>query len=116
MKKRFLLFLLVPMFLSGCTKPAVVPEEDTDTYNTQTVEHPRKMGDIGGFNLTGPANGYSAKGGFIFTWEQANNADFYQLEIANTETFINNEDVTYVKEGNISTNQYYLNLNLSYDL
>ena len=113
MKKRFLLFLLVPMLLSGCTKPAVVPEEDTDTYNTQTVEHPRKMGDIGSFNLTGPANGYSAKGGFIFTWEQANNADFYQLEIASTINFVSNdEDEVYVKESNLFANRFELKYSL----
>ena len=75
MKKRFLTLLLIPFLLGGCDKAA------TDTYQgeTHSVEHARKVGDIGSFNLTAPENGFTTNHGFTFTWEEASNSDYYQF-------------------------------------
>ena len=110
MKKRLLSLLLIPFFLlTGCN------EKENTSYDSRPIEVARRTGEIGSFNLLTPEDGFTTKTGFTFTWEEASNCDLYQLEIANTPTFINNEDVTYVKEGNISTNQYYLNFPLEKD-
>ena len=55
MKKRFLLFFLFPLLLSGCSQKVV-------------IDHPQKTGEIGEFALTSPANGFSTGEGFTFEW------------------------------------------------
>ena len=110
MKKRFLSLLLIPMLISGCSANS---EEDNQNYETRNISHTLKVGEIGSFDLTGPANGFTTDKGFLFTWSEANNADYYALEIASTINFISDdEDEVYVRETNISNNQYDLNFTL----
>ena len=100
------------MLLSGCAKQQVEPEPE-ETFNTQTVEHPRKSGTIGAFSLLTPANGYSAGSNFHFTWEEASNSDYYQIEFSSTLNFItNDEEEVYVKESNLANALYDLNYSL----
>ena len=100
MKKRFLLLaLLFPLMLSGCG--AETPA------NHENIDHTRRTGEIGAFSLTSPANGFSTGEGFTFEWEEASNADYYQLELASTMNFISDdEDEVYVRESNISINKF----------
>lgn len=104
MKKGLLALLALPLLLAGCNNaaPAV------------TIDTGRLSGDISAFNLTGPANDFVATGGFTFTWEAANNAEQYSIEIAETENFYNDKlnSKVYVKENNISQNNYDLNYSL----
>ena len=106
MKKRFLSLLLLPLLLIGCQK------QDNTKYENHPIEVTRKSGEIGDFNLLSPENGFSTNKGFTFTWEEASNADYYQLEIANTMTFINDPDEVYVRESNIYTTKYDMNFTL----
>ena len=99
MKKRFLLFLLLPLILSGC--------------NNVKVDHTRKTGEIGDFAIIAPENGFSDSDGIVFEWEEASNSDFYQLELASTINFItDDEDEVYVRESNLYSNKF----NLTYAL
>ena len=91
--------------LSGCTS-------DT-SFEHQNIDHSRRTGEIGAFSLTSPANGFSTGEGFTFEWEEASNADYYQLELASTMNFISDdEDEVYVRESNISINKFDLNYTL----
>ena len=84
-----------------------------ESFESQTVEHPRKTGEIGAFKLLTPENGYSTSQGIAFTWEEASNCDSYQLEISSTLNFTNEyEDEVYVKESNIATTNFSLNYTL----
>ena len=86
---------------------------DTASYNQESIQRTTKTGEIGDFNLTGPENGFVTDTGFTFTWEEASNADNYQIEIASTASFVNDDaDEVYVKESNLASNQYALNFNL----
>ena len=85
MKKRFLGLLLLPLLIVGC---AQTNSADNGSYEKHSVETARKTGEIGEFNLTGPANGFVTDTGFTFTWEEASNSDFYQIEIASTLSFV----------------------------
>ena len=106
MKKRFLLFFLLPLILSGCGEVSLTAE--------QTVESARHTGEISDFNLTSPANGVTLSGSFTFTWEAAENADYYQLEMATTVNFVTDDsEEVYVRESNISTNKFELNYTLT---
>ena len=82
MKKRFLTLLFVPLLLIGCNEQNQASSVDKGSYNTQTIEHARKTGEIGSFSLLGPDNGFSTNKEITFTWQEASNADYYQLEIA----------------------------------
>ena len=106
MKKKLLMLLFIPLLLSGCNS------EDNSKYESKIIETSHHIGEIGGFNLLTPVNGFSTDSGFTFTWENAQNADYYQLEVANTPTFINDEDEVYVKESNISLTRFDLNYTL----
>ena len=109
MRKRFLTLLLLPLLLvTGCN-------ESKENFDSKPIEIARSVGEIGDFSLLTPENGFVTNTNFTFTWEKASNADYYQLEIGNTETFINDpQDVenVYVKENNISLNKYDLNFTL----
>ena len=85
-----------------------------ETYNTQSIEVARSAGDIGSFNLLTPAPGFIGSKNITFTWEEAKNADYYQLEIANTNTFFNDPDpkYVYVKENNLSQPKFELTYSL----
>ena len=51
--------------------------------------------------------------GFTFTWQEANNADYYQIEIASTLSFVtDDEEEVYVRESNLANNLYVLNFSL----
>ena len=104
MKKRFLTLLIFPFLLIGCGS--------NYKYQEQSVSITNNSGEISAFKLLTPENGYHTNKGFTFTWEEAGNADYYQLELANTPTFINDEDEVYVKESNISLNRFDLNYTL----
>ena len=106
MRKRFLSLFLLPLFLLvGCS-------ESKDNYESQSVVVERSRGDIGNFELLSPGNGFIADSNFTFSWEEASNADYYQLEIANTENFLNDPDEVYVKESNLSSTKFDLNYSL----
>ena len=111
MKKRFLSLLLLPLMLIGCTNNN--PNSDKGSYEHNSISKAVHTGEIGDFKLTGPEDGFITDTGFTFTWEEANNADNYQIEIASTLSFVtDDEDEVYVKENNLSSNQYALNFNL----
>ncbi len=111
MKKRFLSLLLLPLMLIGCTNNN--PNSDKGSYDHNSISKAVHTGEIGDFKLTGPENGFVTDTGFTFTWEEANNADNYQIEIASTLSFVNDdEDEVYVKENNLASTQYALNFNL----
>lgn len=111
MKKRFLSLLLLPLMLVGCTNNN--PNSDKGSYNHNSISKAVHTGEIGDFKLTGPENGFITDTGFTFTWEEANNADNYQIEIASTLSFVtDDEDEVYVKENNLASTQYALNFNL----
>ena len=113
MKKRFLSLLLLPLLITGCGEASNDTSVDTTSYETHSVAHPRKTGDIQAFDLTGPDNGFSTGEGFTFTWQAASNADYYSLEIASTPSFISDdEDEVYVKESNLSNNKFDLTYTL----
>lgn len=107
MNKRYLALLLLPLLISGCST------NKGSSYSSHIIDNERKMGDISEFDLIGPTNGFSTDDGFTFTWEEATNAEYYQLELASTIEFINDdEDEIYVKESNLSSAQYVLNFSL----
>lgn len=107
MKKRFLALLLLPLLISGCNGAS------NESFNSETINHPRKTGEIGEFGLTSPFNGFSTNTGFTFTWEEASNCDYYQLEIASTINFINDDDSkVYTRESNISLPSFELKYSL----
>ena len=112
MKKRFLTLLLLPLLLVGCGSK----EQSNSNANNSpatNLPHERKTGDIADFNLTSPANGFITDTGLTFEWEEASNADSYQIEIASTASFVtDDEDEVYVRESNLASNQYALNFNL----
>ena len=110
MKKRsFLYLLLLPFLLVGCNKGS----GGKNSENVQSIDHPRKSGEIGAFNLVSPANDFSTDTGFTFTWEGASNSDYYQLEMATTLSFVSDdEDEVYVRESNISVNKFDLDYSL----
>ena len=94
--------------LIGCGQQA-----NKESYNQESIQKATKTGEIGDFNLTGPENGFVTDTYFTFTWQEASNADNYQIEIASTASFVNDdEDEVYVKESNLASNQYALNFNL----
>ena len=112
MKKRFLTLLFIPLLLVGCaaqsTESSIIDDE-----SATPISHERKSGEIADFQLTGPANGFITEGGLTFTWEEANNAESYQIELSSTQSFItDDEEEVYVKESNLYSNQYVLNFNL----
>ena len=110
MNKRFLTLLCIPLLLVGCAQV----EKDLDSYNERSIGELTHSGEIGEFSLLTPVNGYSSSTDFVFTWEEASNCDYYQLEIANNIGF-NYDDETedvYVKESNLSTNTFTLSYSL----
>ena len=110
MNKRFLTLLCIPLLLVGCAQV----EKDLDSYNERSIGELTHLGEIGEFSLLTPVNGYSSSTDFVFTWEEASNCDYYQLEIANNIGF-NYDDETedvYVKESNLSTNTFTLSYSL----
>ena len=110
MKKVFLGLFILPLLLTGCKNVNPTESESFDTYS---VEHPRKTGAIQDFNLLTPETGYVATGGFTFTWESVSNADYYSLEIASTTDFKDyDKDEVYLKESNLMTNKFDLTYTL----
>ena len=114
MKSRLLALLFIPLLLVGCTaNNNSSSSSESEVFDSHVVDHPRKTGEIGDFNLLSPDNGFSTDAGITFTWEEADNCDYYQIEIANTVTFSNEyDDEVYVKESNIDTTQFVLNYTL----
>ena len=119
MKKRFLALLLIPLILSGCgadkssSSISSSSEADTGSYETHTIVNPRKTGEIGSFSLTAPDNGYSTNKEITFTWQAADNSDYYQLEIASTASFVSDDDdEVYVRESNLISNTFVMTYSL----
>ena len=114
MKKRFLALLLLPLLVTSCNQSAPSSSAtDTGNYNTNTINAPRKSGAIGDFSLLTPSNDFSTDTGFTFTWQEASNTDYYQLEIASTVSFVtDDEDEVYVRESNLT----FAKFDLSYSL
>ena len=115
MKKKLLglaLLLLIPFVASGCDANDI-SSFSGPIKNATPINHERKSGEIADFHLTGPNNGFITEGGLTFTWEKADNADSYQIELSSTLSFVtDDEEEVYVKENNLSINQYVLNFNL----
>ena len=112
-KKLFALavFLLIPFMASGCETNNSGSNGPDGSANP--INHERKSGEIADFHLTAPGNDFVTEGGVTFTWEEANNADNYQIELSSTLSFVtDDEEEVYVKESNLSSNQYVLNFNL----
>ena len=113
MKKRLLTLLLLPLLLMGCAANNNSSSSESEDFNSATIDHPRHKGEIGTFKLLSPDNGYSTNEGLTFTWEEATNADFYQIEIANNSNFSDEfTDDVYVRESNIAKPEYTLNYTL----
>ena len=113
MKKRFLSLLFLPLLLASCNAQPVASSSIDEQFNSHTINHERKTGEIADFNLLGPEDGYVTDKGFTFTWEKCDNADYYSLEIASTLSFVSDdEDEVYVRESNISNAQFDLNYSL----
>ena len=115
MKRVHLLALLLPLLLSGCggNQTSTPSSSISEEFNSHTIEHPRKSGEIGAFNLLSPENGFVTDKGVTFVWEDADNCDSYQLEIASTLNFISDdEDEVYVRERNIESTSFTLNYTL----
>ena len=114
MKKKLLAFmtlLLVPFMVSGCNTHD--PTASGDNGSATPINHDRKTGEIADFHLTAPGNDIITEGDLTFTWEEAANADNYQIELSSTLSFVtDDEEEVYVKESNLSSNQYALNFNL----
>ena len=91
--------------LVGCGGTKYTPKD-------QSVVIANKTGEISSFKLLTPENGFHTDKGFTFTWEAAQNADYYQLELSNTDAFESGEDKLYVKENNISINKFDFNYSL----
>ena len=104
MRKRFLTLLLIPLLIGGCKS------NNNTSYENREIKYATKIGEIGEFNLLTPTNDFTTNKGFTFTWENASNSDYYQIEIASTSDFItNDEDEVYVKESNLASPKYVLN-------
>ena len=116
MKKRFLAFLLLPLLLTGCNQTSSSSSSeviDQGSYNTNSINIARKRGAINDFNLLTPGNDFVTSTGFTFTWEEASNADYYELEIASTLNFItDDEDEVYVRESNLTFAKFDLTYSL----
>ena len=115
MKKKLLglaLLLLIPFMASGCDAKDI-SSFSGPIKNATPINHERKSGEIADFHLTGPSNDFITEGGLTFTWEEADNADNYQIELSSTLSFVtDDEEEVYVKESNLYSNQYVLNFNL----
>ena len=112
MKKRFLGLLLLPMMIASCGggKGPSIPDY---SYDSHTINHDRHTGEINSFDLLTPTSGLVVEGNYSFTWGACNNADYFMLEIASTNTFINDDpDEVYVRESNISNNKFDLTYSL----
>ena len=110
MKMKFLAFLLIPLLLSGCNSNK---ESYDESFESTSIDHPRHTGEIGAFNLLSPENAFATEGGFTFTWEAADNCDYYALELASTPSFVSDdEDEVYVRESNLSSTEFQLNYSL----
>ena len=111
MKKLLLGLFILPLLLTGCKNNTPVTE--SESFETTSIDHPRKTGDIGAFNLLSPANDFSTNTGFTFTWEEATNSDYYEIEIATTMNFVtDDEDEVYLRQSNIANPRYDLNFSL----
>ena len=108
MNKRFLTLLCIPFLIIGCAQA----EKDINSYNERSIVEPTHTGAISEFSLLTPVNDYSAASDFVFTWEEASNCDYYQLEIANTSDFSYDEENVFVRESNLSKNTFTLNYSL----
>ena len=102
------------MLLSACSGTTPISTTSDDgSYESQTIEVPRKSGEIGVFHLLTPGNDFVTDTGFTFTWEAADNADYYQIEIATTAGFVtDDEDEVYVRESNLVNPKYDLSFSL----
>ena len=99
MKKKCLALLLLPLLLAGCSKP---------TQSSYT----EKSGAIGAFRLTSPEDNTRTHGGITFTWEEAENASTYSIEISAREDFYNDPNQIYMKEDNIAQPKFDLSFSL----
>ena len=114
MKKSLLALLLIPLLLTGCNNSKTPDNNNEDKEQVAaSIGSDIKKGEIGAFSLLAPANGFSTDTGFTFTWQAADNADHYTLEICSHVNFNNNdEDEVYVKERNIYSTEFNLNYTL----
>ena len=106
MKKRSLIFLALIMTLASCGNNSgskarkVINFDDLD----ENVYHPSQgnTDEIGDFNLLTPFDGAILDGRITFSWEEAENAEKYAIEISSSEFFINdNEAIDYYIQRNI---------------
>ena len=114
MKKRYLGLLLLPLMIAACSGQAGGNSIPDYSYDSHTINHERKTGEIAAFDLIAPNDGLVVEGSCTFTWGASNNnADYFILEIASTNTFVTDDiDEVYVRESNITQNSFYLNYSL----
>ena len=104
MKKKFLALALLPLLLSGCSEKF--------EGKTVPIDVSSQSGVIGHFDLLSPADKSIVHNFATFTWERAENAKYYQIEISSTKTFYVDAKALYVKESNLSQPRFDLTYQL----
>ena len=113
MKKVLLGLFIIPLLLTGCKSTTTPSEIESESFDTYSIEHPRKTGAMEAFDLISPETGFVGMDEITFTWGAVSNADYYELEIASTINFIANDaDEVYMKESNLVSNRYVLTSSL----
>ena len=107
--KKFItiIFTLFMCLLTSCKNTA-------NNEKTNTINYERLSGEIGNFNLLSPAKDASVDKIPTFSWEQANNAESYTLEIATSLEFSQTEDAVYIKKIGITSTNFTIGANLKY--
>ena len=106
--KKSLLFMAVLLGLTtACaSNKKVNPSESINISDYATPN----MGELGDFNLVGPADDIIVEGLTEFTWEACTNAEKYTLEISSNDHFISDLDtVDYYAARNITATSFKIN-------
>ncbi|MFA6619994.1 MAG: hypothetical protein WCS90_02555, partial [Bacilli bacterium] len=102
----FFLSLLVAFSLAGCGGGSSAGD------NSFSISTP--SGTPGMFSLVSPTLGVTLEEVPSFSWSASENASYYTLEIASSETFITNNDAyVYYKHDYIASTSYAISASLS---
>ena len=85
MKKALLLMAVLLGLTTACANSKKVNPSESIDINDYAQPN---MGELGDFNLLGPADNMIVEGLNEFTWEPSINAEKYTLEISSSEYFI----------------------------
>ena len=109
MKKAIVICLIVLLaFVSGLLVYGAIADA---TLHTVTIASAAKKGSISAFSAITPRNGVTVTEIPVFSWEEADNADTYTLEIASDEFFDIADEYYIVKTGIVGT-RYNVNADL----